>query len=128
MLEGPQGITLRSSSVQIFAMALHELTTNAVKYGALKQPAATLTVRWRVESEEDDQVWLHMDWRETGVSMPPAAEQAHGTGQGRTLIKEALPYQLRAKTSYVMTDDGVHCSIALPVSTRTTAKAEHVAS
>jgi signal transduction histidine kinase len=44
-LDGPKGIPLRSGTVQSLAMALHELMTNAVKYGALKQPNAHLTVR-----------------------------------------------------------------------------------
>ncbi len=124
VLEGPLGVALRSSTVQTFAMALHELTTNAVKYGALNQPDASLSVRWEVKDGEDGQPWLHMDWRETGVPMPPANGQ-HGTGQGRTLIEEALPYQLSAKTSYILTAGGVHCSIALPVSSQTTAERGH---
>jgi two-component sensor histidine kinase len=39
-LDGPKGIALRSRTVQSLAMALHELMTNAAKYGALKQPKA----------------------------------------------------------------------------------------
>lgn len=128
VLDGPQGIALRSSTVQIFAMALHELTTNAVKYGALSQPEASLIVRWRVEIGEDGQPWLHVEWQETGVLMSSSREEPRGTGQGRTLIEEALPYQLHAKTSYAITTDGVRCSIALPVSARTTAEPNHVAS
>ena len=97
-------------------MAVHELTTNALKYGALRQQDAHLDVRWRLEAGGDERPWLHVDWVETGVSMPQAGEQPRGTGQGRKLIEEALPYQLHALTSYVLTADGVRCSIALPVS------------
>ena len=49
-LDGPKGIPLLSRTVQSLAMALHELMTNAVKYGALKQPNGRLTVRWRQET------------------------------------------------------------------------------
>lgn len=98
-LDGPKGVALRSSTVQIVAMALHELTTNAVKYGALKQPSARLNVRWRVETENDCQPWLHVDWIETGVLMPASDARPSGTGQGRRLIERALPFQLGAKTS-----------------------------
>ena len=116
-LDGPEGVALRSSTVQTFAMALHELTTNAVKYGALKQPGAQLSVRWHIERRDADP-WLHVDWQEHGVVMPPKDAKPQGTGHGRRLIGEALPYQLKAETTYVVADDGVCCTIALPVSTR----------
>jgi two-component sensor histidine kinase len=50
-LDGLKGVVLRSNSVQALAMALHELTTNAVKYGALGQRSGRLHVRWRVQAE-----------------------------------------------------------------------------
>ncbi|MEZ0497417.1 PAS domain S-box protein [Sphingomonas sp. IW22] len=115
-LDGPHDVRLRSGTVQTFAMAIHELTTNAAKYGALSQPDARLNVRWWVEEREAGQPWLYVDWRETGVTMQPKEAAPRGTGQGRLLIEKALPYQLHAKTTYVMADDGIHCSIALPVS------------
>lgn len=122
-LAGPDGIALRSGTVQTFAMALHELTTNAAKYGALRQPGAHLAVSWRIEAAADGAPWLHVDWIETGVAMPTDAVP-RGTGQGRRLIEEALPYQLQAKTTYALTPDGVRCSIALPVSRQGPAASE----
>jgi len=117
-LEGPSGVRLRSSSVQTLAMALHELATNAVKYGALGQQDGRLAVTWRLERREpQDQPWLHIDWRESGVSMRPARQNAPGRGQGRELIERALPYQLSARTSFELGGDGVHCTISIPVST-----------
>jgi hypothetical protein len=47
--------------------------------------------------------------------MPPVASTPVGTGQGRELIEQALPYQLGAKTSFVLGSDGVHCTISVPV-------------
>lgn len=119
-LHGPPGVILRSSTVQTLAMALHELATNAVKYGALAQPAGTLTIMWSVtSSEEDRRPVLHIDWREAGVAMPDAGAPASGSGQGRDLIEKALPYQLNTQTTYTLGPDGVHCTITLPVSNRT---------
>lgn len=117
-LEGPSGIRLRSSSVQTLAMVLHELATNAVKYGALGQADARLAVTWRlVPSDESGRPWLHIDWRESGVVMPSAAElSVSGTGQGRELIENALAYQLGGTTSFALGPDGVHCTMAIPVS------------
>jgi two-component sensor histidine kinase/CheY-like chemotaxis protein len=116
-LRGPPGVQLRSSTVQTLALALHELATNAVKYGALGQPAGRLAISWRFEpAGEDGKPWLHIDWREQGVEMPQGGATSPGGGQGRELIEQALPYQLKAKTSYVLEADGVHCKISVPAS------------
>ena len=115
-LHGPSGVALRSSTVQTFALAVHELATNAVKYGALAQSQAKLEIRWYVvNAEPDGGPWLHVDWRERDVRMPVNAGTPK-SGSGRELIERALPYQLGARTSYVMETDGIHCTIALPVS------------
>lgn len=116
-LEGPHGVRLRSSMVQTLAMALHELATNAVKYGALGQPQARLTLRWSVEpSGAGNRPRLHIEWQETGVKMPPIDAKPSGGGQGRELIERALPYQLSAETTYELGPDGVRCTISIPVS------------
>ncbi|GEP11432.1 PAS domain S-box protein [Methylobacterium gnaphalii] len=116
-LSGPTGVALRSSTVQTLALAFHELMTNALKYGALAQPNGRLVISWRTDvSDLDQQPWLHVDWRESGVVMPASCEAPRGGGSGRELIERALPYQLGAKTTYVMEPDGVHCTIALPIS------------
>ena len=116
-LDGPAGIRLRSSMVQTLAMALHELATNAVKYGALGQEQAHLAISWVLNRDEGDgRPRLHIDWRESGVAMPPAGARPGGSGQGRLLIERALPHQLGAKTTYVLGADGVHCTIEIPVS------------
>lgn len=117
LLDGPSGIRLRSSTVQTLAMALHELATNAVKYGALGQSSGRLAVRWSLQKHgEGNQPWLHIDWLESGVAMPAANAPPAGTGQGRELIERALPYQLKAKTTYSLGNEGVHCTISIPVS------------
>jgi len=116
-LDGPKGIRLRSGTVQPLAMALHELLTNAIKYGALKQPDGHLTVRWRQETlAESGKPWLHLDWKESGVEMPSLDTKPKGSGQGRELIERVLPYQFDAQTTFAMEADGVHCTISLPAS------------
>lgn len=126
-LDGPAGVRLRSSSVQVLAMALHELATNAVKYGAFAHARGQLTVRWRVMTGVGDpQACLHIDWRESGVPMPPSGSRPAGTGQGRALIEQALPYQLQAKTSFSLGSDGVHCTLSIPISFSPSADGEAV--
>jgi two-component sensor histidine kinase len=116
-LDGPKGIPVHERTVQTIALALHELLTNAVKYGALKQQNAHLTVRWRQETlAESGKPWFHLDWKESGVEMPPVGAKPQGSGQGRELIERVLPYQFEAHTTFVMEADGVHCTVSLPVS------------
>lgn len=114
-LAGPDDVPLRSSSVQTLALAIHELVTNAVKYGALGADKGYLTIRWWIEERGGSQC-LTVDWREHGVVMAPPQATAGISGQGRELIEHALPYQLGATTRFILGDDGVHCTITLPVS------------
>ncbi|MCD2323349.1 PAS domain-containing protein [Sphingomonas sp. IC-56] len=112
---GPPGVPLRSTIVQTLALALHELATNAVKYGALSCPDGRLLVQWDVREEADGRrLWV--DWRESGVAdMPAPGSRPRGGGYGRELIERALPYQLGARTSYAFEADGVHCTIEVTV-------------
>ncbi|TIP01085.1 MAG: sensor histidine kinase, partial [Mesorhizobium sp.] len=115
-LNGPKGVRLHFTTVQTLAMALHELATNAVKYGALAQPDGQLSVTWDLQGNNaEDRRWLHIDWRESGVKMRPTGSKPSGGGQGRELIEKALPYQLGAITNFELGRDGVHCNIAIPI-------------
>jgi two-component system CheB/CheR fusion protein len=114
-LEGPSGIVLRPISVQALAMALHELTTNALKYGALARKNGQLAVRWRVQTD-DGARWIFVDWKESGVDAAQIDAAPKGAGNGRRLIEDALPYQFGARTVLKIEPDGLHCTIALPLS------------
>jgi two-component sensor histidine kinase len=113
-VDGPLGIVLNSVSAQALAMALHELTTSALKYGALGRKDARLNISWRVRAENGSP-WILVDWKGSGVK---TAEPGglRGTGNGRRLIEDALPYQFGARTSFAIEPDGAHCTIALPLS------------
>ena len=96
-------------------MALYELTTNAMKYGALGQKNGRLNIHWRAETE-NGAPWIFVDWRERGVETARVTAGSKGDGSGRRLIEDALPYQFGARTTFVIEPDGVHCTIALPLS------------
>lgn len=100
--------------MQTLALALHELATNATKYGALSQPGAQLAIAWHASGSGAGERTLSIDWRERGVALS-AGPRAGGDGYGRELIERALPYELDARTSYALTPDGVHCTIAVVV-------------
>jgi len=114
-VDGPKRVALRPISVQALAMALYELTTNALKYGALGQRNGRLDIRWRVETE-NGAPWIFIDWRERGVDTARVPAGSRGDGSGRRLIEDALPYQFGARTTFAIEPDGVHCTIALPLS------------
>lgn len=117
-LDGPTGIRLRSSNVQTLALGIHELATNAVKYGGLSDPAGRLHVAWRLIPREGGGECLHVVWEETAPTRIDPTAIGRG-GYGRELIERALPYQLRAATHYDMRPEGVRCTLTLPISTQT---------
>jgi PAS domain S-box-containing protein len=111
-IEGPE-VALAATAAQALALGVHELATNAVKYGALAQPGAKLTVVWSV-FREGPQCVATIDWRESGVAMHDRATGVR-KGYGTELITRALPYQLKAKTQLTYGADGVRCTISVPV-------------
>jgi len=111
VIEGPP-VEVPPPSAQALALAIHELATNALKYGAFAQPDGRLRVAWQLDRERDE-TRLVLEWRETGVVMP--AEKPTRKGYGTELIENALPYQLMAKTDLAYGADGVRCLITVPV-------------
>lgn len=111
-VDGPP-VSLGGETVQLLALALHELATNALKYGALAQPDARLSVTWRLEGAGEERR-LVLDWRESGVQMPEGGQSTR-RGYGSELIERALPYQLRAQTRLEFMREGVRCKIGLPL-------------
>lgn len=115
-LAGPPA-RIRHSAVQTLALALHELATNARKYGALSAEGGRLSIEWQVRDAEDGEPWLSLDWIEHGATAPAEANPAR-RGYGRELIEEALPYSLGARTRYDLGPDGARCTIELPLERR----------
>jgi PAS domain S-box-containing protein len=110
---GPK-VLLTARQVQNFALAVHELTTNALKYGALKDGSGRLVVTWDIVLDGRERRRLALSWIESGVVVEPSKIERRG--YGTELIQEALAYALQAKVDYVLGEDGVRCRIELPVS------------
>lgn len=116
MIAGPD-VHLVSQQVQNFALALHELTTNAVKHGALRGDTGQLAITWDVVGSQHGRPQLELSWIESGVdTRRDEAEEAPRRGYGTELIQEALVYALRAKVDYSLGQNGVRCRIAMPIS------------
>lgn len=108
---GPE-VRIRNSTVQILALALHELATNARKYGALSTDQGRLRIEWHVEQWRGDPCLL-LSWiEERAVCV--AIRRDHW-GYGRELIERALPYSLNAETRYELDEAGLRCTIAIPL-------------
>jgi two-component sensor histidine kinase len=110
-IEGPS-VLLPATSAQLLALAIHELATNAVKYGALGQSSGRLIVRWKIKNHSAEPR-AKVEWCESGVAMPEGGPQRRGYGS--ELIERALPFQLGAETSLKFELDGVRCQISVPI-------------
>jgi signal transduction histidine kinase/DNA-binding response OmpR family regulator len=111
VVEGPE-VTLSSRTVQIVALALHELATNARKHGALSTPDGVLSVTWRVTGSVPDHL-LELEWHESGLTKDKSNVAPIRMGFGRRLIEESLPFQLDAHTRLEFGNGEVRCSITM---------------
>jgi len=93
------------------AMALHELMTNAAKYGALSVPEGRVGVFWILEPAEAGER-LELVWTETGG--PPVAEPTR-KGFGSRLIERQLPMEFDGSADLIFAQGGVTCRLRIPL-------------
>ena len=108
---GP-AVALGLGRIQAVALVLHELATNATKYGALKDGGGKLGVAWRIDETGGERL-LQIEWRESGVRIPPGTLADEGFGM--QLIRRSLTSMLRATTNLTFGEDGVLCQFAIPL-------------
>jgi two-component sensor histidine kinase len=95
----------------VLGMALHELTTNAVKYGALSAATGHVQVDWRVEGHGRDAT-LILDWCEMGG--PPVQAQPR-PGFGSRLLRQAITQELGGELTMRFEPEGVCCQIVVEI-------------
>jgi PAS domain S-box-containing protein len=110
-------VALPDKAVQILALALHELATNARKHGALGAPEGRLAVSWQVIALDGDRR-LALEWHESGAAARSEKAGPIRKGFGRTLVEESLPYQLDAETRLEFEPNEVRCSVTMTLATR----------
>jgi two-component sensor histidine kinase len=110
-IEGPD-LMLRPKAVEHLSLVLHELATNAIKYGALSSPSGAVRVRWIVESNKDGQPELHFDWKERDG--PAVTAPAH-QGFGHTVITSLAPGALDGSACLDYAHDGAHFTLVAPM-------------
>ena len=102
---GPD-VSLEPRTAQTLALALHELSTNAAKYGALSVMPGRVGVTWELQPDS-----LVLRWSESGgpVTEPPASP-----GFGIRVISASIERQLEGETAFHWRPEGLHCSLRVP--------------
>ncbi|WBH18134.1 sensor histidine kinase [Sphingomonas radiodurans] len=111
-IEG-EDVAIPNDVAQALGLAIHELATNAVKFGALSTPdkRTRLNVRWHTADGD-----LVVEWLESGVAVLASVPVRRGFG--REFIEHALPYQVAASTRFDLLPGGISCRIAIPLQAR----------
>ncbi|CAN7582222.1 PAS domain S-box protein [Phenylobacterium sp. LjRoot225] len=108
-LTGPH-VLLAPNAVQPVGLLLHELSTNAVKYGALSVAEGRVDIAWSILPDGD----LQLRWTESGG---PQAQEPAAKGFGSTLINEVTTRQLGGSLAQAWPPDGMRLVATLPAST-----------
>ena len=105
-------VVLKAAAAQAIAMVLHELATNAAKYGALSTPQGQVSVRWRRPLNGGAPARLRLEWREEGG---PAVTAPDRPGYGTSVIRDLIPYELGGTVEVEFAVGGVCCAIEFAV-------------
>jgi len=99
---------LPAEAAHYVGMAIHELGSNAVKYGALSAEQGQVRISWRAESGDA----LQLDWAESGAAVvaPPAR-----LGFGSTILRSLTPRALGGSATHAFEPSGVHWSLSAPL-------------
>jgi two-component system CheB/CheR fusion protein len=106
---GPH-IELHAGCAVSIAMILHELATNAAKYGAWSTPEGRVAVRWEIPSEAPESLLLA--WDEKGG---PAAVEPEKSGFGLRFIQRSVAHELRGECRPAFGPEGFTCRFKLPI-------------
>ena len=105
-------VTLAAAEVQALTRVLHELATNAAKYGALSSPNGKVSVSWK-RGTNGKATNLTFQWNELGGPPVPSKIQA---SYGTNLIRNLIAHELGGKTDLVFGTNGVNCKLEFPIS------------
>jgi two-component system, chemotaxis family, CheB/CheR fusion protein len=106
-ISGPP-IMLKPQTALFITLALHELSTNAAKYGALSVPGGRVAVSWILTG---DQPQLELDWQEEGG---PKVDGFGAPGFGTELIERGIRFELQGEAKIETVNGGLHCRIVIP--------------
>ena len=119
LIAGPH-ITLNPRTAVGLGMAIHELTTNAAKYGALSSKAGTLKIAWQTAGPDNE---VQLTWTESGG---PSVSPPEHSGFGRTLLERALGADLNGSVNLEFAREGLRCLISFPLDRPSLAPVESI--
>ncbi len=108
-VDGPE-VALSPHAAEIVTLAIHELATNSIKYGALGD-SGYIRIVWTTE-ERDGKPWVMLRWQETA---PIGKTKQSRKGFGRKLIEERVPYELQGAGRFALHDTGVLVELEFPL-------------
>jgi PAS domain S-box-containing protein len=108
-VDGPN-VTLKAEAAQAVAVVLHELTTNAAKYGAFSTPSGRVRLKWSW-LQNGRQPHLAIDWKEVGG---PVVLAPRRSGYGTSVVRELVPFELGGTVDLVFARDGLQCRLEIP--------------
>jgi two-component sensor histidine kinase len=109
-LTGPD-IVVTAEATQAIGLAIHELTTNAIKYGALSAPAGKVMISWAFAGESLASRKLLLKWVEQGS---PRVSTPSRNGFGHLVIGEMIERSLNAKVVLEFLTEGLEWSVSIP--------------
>jgi two-component system, chemotaxis family, CheB/CheR fusion protein len=104
-------VVLRPKAAQSLALALHELTANAGRYGALSTRRGRVDIAWRLTAADEVEAALLLEWRERGG---PPVTTPRSDGFGTLVLRRMLAHDLGATVDLEYAPGGLVCRIALP--------------
>jgi len=109
-IDGPD-VILNGEAAQALALVIHELATNAAKYGALSVKSGRVAVRWSFTADGHGESPLCIEWEEGGgPQVVPPIRSGLGTG----IICELIPYELGGNVEHVYRSEGARCKLEIP--------------
>jgi PAS domain S-box-containing protein len=109
--DGP-AVALRPNAAVALVLVLHELATNAVKYGALSDDAGQVAIGWSVEQVPDEMPVLHLHWIESD-GPPVAPPTRHGFGS--RLVTTSIERQMGGAIALDYAPGGLVCRMSFPL-------------
>jgi PAS domain S-box-containing protein len=109
-INGPD-ILLKSEAGQAMAMVLHELATNAAKYGALSTKNGRVSIRWDQRPNGQSHSHLILEWQEIGG--PPVLALGKPS-YGMSTIRDLIPYEFGGTVDLMLAAEGVRCRLEVP--------------